>query len=510
MSLPQGFDMDANWHQGAGMGQLSRAASDVAPRTAGAGAWHAPAPASADDLQRALRSPAARRRSSVCQLPPAQRVRLAVGADPLAYLSGLGKLAPTARPSSLQPLLQRGRCAPSSLCAPSLDATGLGWADLEVDRRGQLVPTEAVAQCRLELGAADGLPPAGARDRAPWLSAARLCLFDGARFHGNVVKPKKVKTAQKSGEMVWKFGSGAAVLVRCPAHLVHTMQARGLRAHAKARPDVYIEFCVSHELTPEEGQRLPAGGAGAAAARQCDEVCIAWALVELCTLHTLHTARSLSLPLCGGPLSQRQTLAQCAAAASPQGHTAWPVVGGRATLSLRLSPVPSAAAAETALLPAATVACPQLVQVVGLYRQMLAEAVPATEEGGQPACCAAVADQVLAALPAILDDPDLADAFFSLWERHTAPRARPTRAELRTALRTCATLVWAMTGSQAVPPPGIANALAQRQERRGRMAAYLGLHPVEGVGGGAHGWLHRPFDAAELVVRPPAAAAMTV
>ena len=51
---------------------------------------------------------------------------------------------------------------------------------------------------------------------------------------------------------------------------------------------------------------------------QSDEVCVAWALLDLSTLPTLHAARSLRVPLRGGPLALRWTLQQCAVAAAAQ------------------------------------------------------------------------------------------------------------------------------------------------------------------------------------------------
>lgn len=49
---------------------------------------------------------------------------------------------------------------------------------------------------------------------------------------------------------------------------------------------------------------------------QLDEVCVAWALLDLSTLPTLHASRALSVPLRGGPLAARLTLQQCATAAA--------------------------------------------------------------------------------------------------------------------------------------------------------------------------------------------------
>ena len=119
-------------------------------------------------------------------LPPQQRVRLALASNPAEYLAGLGRLAPAARPASLQPLLKQGRCTPSTLCLPKLDATARSLADLHADSSGQLLPEEGTAQCHLSLRIAADLPPTGVRERKCWLTVARLCLFDGACFHGNV------------------------------------------------------------------------------------------------------------------------------------------------------------------------------------------------------------------------------------------------------------------------------------------------------------------------------------
>ena len=51
-------------------------------------------------------------------------------------------------------------------------------------------------------------------------------------------------------------------------------------------------------------------------------------------------------------------------------------------------------------------------------------------------------------LPRILEDADLSHAFFTLWERQTAPRLAPSAAELKGVLRQCAAAVAALMGSQ--------------------------------------------------------------
>ena len=119
--------------------------------------------------------------------------------------------------------------------------------------------------------------------------------------------------------------------------------------------------------------------------------------MDLRTLPTLHTQRSLSLPLRGGPLSQRLLLRQAysavAAAAAAAGGQHRPqqqyqvvrkgLFGDEVepSVAICLSPVPTAGVPAAALLPAAAVASPALAQVVGLYRLLLAEALPASEVG---------------------------------------------------------------------------------------------------------------------------------
>lgn len=128
-----------------------------------------------------------------------------------------------------------------------------------------------------------------------------------------------------------------------------------------------------------------------------------------------------------------------------------------------------------------------VVQVVGLYRALLAEELGCFEVGprsqdslclllhrgnaipqvwplqmssckhcvlllptlmqGCAALVAPVADPALAALPCILDDPDLAHAFLALWERQTAPLLAPGTAALKGALRQCAVAVGVMLGA---------------------------------------------------------------
>lgn len=193
----------------AGMAALSRATSEVLPlggsyRASLASSTAPPtfAPATmAPALQHQQKkkkqespqfSPPAWPRMRPCALVAAlarTRLRAALGANPCSYLSALGSLAPAARHASLQPLLKRGRFAPSSLLWPSLDTAGLHLTpDYRVDGARQLVTgggAAAVAQCHLALGVVQDLPPSGVRDRQPWLAVARLCLFDGAKFHGN-------------------------------------------------------------------------------------------------------------------------------------------------------------------------------------------------------------------------------------------------------------------------------------------------------------------------------------
>lgn len=98
-------------------------------------------------------------------LPPWQRIRRALAADPLAYCQALGPLGPAARASVLQPLaLHNPVHAPSAMCRPPLSACGTQLGDLPVDRAGQLLPLHAdVVQCHLTLGAVGGVPHSGAR-----------------------------------------------------------------------------------------------------------------------------------------------------------------------------------------------------------------------------------------------------------------------------------------------------------------------------------------------------------
>ena len=99
-----------------------------------------------------------RRRLQPPPLPLWQRVSRAIAPDAQAYMQGLGQLAPTARPSALQPLAQRR----SAVCAPRPAVDGTQLADLPVDGVGQLLPVNGgVAQCHLELGPVKGVPPSG-------------------------------------------------------------------------------------------------------------------------------------------------------------------------------------------------------------------------------------------------------------------------------------------------------------------------------------------------------------
>lgn len=124
-----------------------------------------PAPPPASPTRRRLQPP---------PLPLWQRVCRAVAPVAQAYMQGLGQLAPTARPSALQPLTQRR----SAVCAPRLAVDGTQLADLPVDGAGQLLPVNGgVAQCHLELGTVKGVPPSG-RTLAGgccWLHAAAGC-----------------------------------------------------------------------------------------------------------------------------------------------------------------------------------------------------------------------------------------------------------------------------------------------------------------------------------------------
>ena len=117
-------------------------------------------------------------------------------------------------------------------------------------------------------------------------------LLTDAPAHGplllQAVHPRKVKQGRHAS--TWAFDSAAPLVLRCPASLLQ----RGLH--------LVVELCASHALLPEEAARLPARPQQAA--RQVDEVCLAWAVLDLSTLPTLHAARSLRVPLRGGPLVQ--------------------------------------------------------------------------------------------------------------------------------------------------------------------------------------------------------------
>lgn len=165
------------------------------------------------------------------------------------------------------------------------------------------------------------------------------------------VEPRHVKPGRHGN--AWTFDA-ASLLIRCPLERLKTMQVCVWRggltctlsnthrqcttewlalplccpAPRPANPcrhcppvgpclplplQIYIEFNVSHELRAEEAQRLPRSPRQAA--RQVDEVCVAWALVSLATLPSLHEARSLHVPLCGGRLTLRRGLRECQATA---------------------------------------------------------------------------------------------------------------------------------------------------------------------------------------------------
>lgn len=136
-------------------------------------------------------------------------------------------------------------------------------------------------------------------------------------------------------------------------------------------------------------------------------------------------------------------------------------------------------------------------------------------QGG--ATLAPVADPVLAAFPAILDDAELAAAFFrcgllsatetlsgpgipppvaddpfirpyclmclpcSLWERQQAggadSPAASTASTLRAGFQLCVVAVWAAAGAQAVPAPTAANHGSRCTERRRQLSSILQLHP---------------------------------
>lgn len=129
---------------------------------------------------------------------------------------------------------------------------------------------------------------------------------------------------------------------------------------------------------------------------QADEVCVAWALVSLCGLPTLHAERKLSVPLRGGPLARRLTLQQCAAAAvaaaaagglsGASGNYPTAKVAGAdirdASLAVRLAPLSAADAAGAGLLPAAAVLSHHAAKALGWYRQLLAEALATAEVHG--------------------------------------------------------------------------------------------------------------------------------
>lgn len=124
-------------------------------------------------------------------------------------------------------------------------------------------------------------------------------------------------------------------------------------------------------------------------------MCTAWAMVDLSTLPTLHAARTVSVPLRGGPLAHRLTLEQCAtavaAAALQQGHPAQAAVAKAArgaSLAVTMRPVPAQDTAAALLPPLAVVAAP-VARVVALYRQLLAGALGTAEARDGPGigCC---------------------------------------------------------------------------------------------------------------------------
>ncbi|KAK9818380.1 hypothetical protein WJX72_011683 [[Myrmecia] bisecta] len=411
-----------------------------------------------------------------------RRLRAMLAINHHEYMENLGPLAPHAKPSTLQRLVKRAFNSTSTFCkvAPSLD--GLSAEGLLLDGTGQLSPQPKVPQFSLTLVSVKGLASTGVAGRQAWLQVARMCLYDGRRFLGNVqaVKPRKLANNGSS----WVFDP-VPFLVRA--------------GRVQKDLQVVIEFNISYELTSTEAANLSASHRRAAA--QVDEITLGWAVVNAAELCKVQKELTVNIQLLGGSLTHCNLLSRYNSAVPPVtgmlsrlmslGGTPSP------TLVIKASPtrLNAAEAAAAAMLPPQAIVAPALQQVLAVYRGIMAQQL--AQAGSY---MASVADPVLVTFPRIVDDAELCSAFLRLWEQHISPRVSPSTVELELVFKQTVMMMWPLLHSQAVLQPTIANFMAHQGERGKKMAEFMALHPVTSMSHRSAEWLHKPFAASELVV----------
>jgi len=226
----------------------------------------------------------------------AAKLRTALRRDTMQYMRSLGQLRMRARPSILQRRLKEGKGTMREAIRPMLGDDGLCLPGFFIDEDSNLLPSPNVPQFKVEIVKAQGIPRKVVPHRPdpPQLRIARVSIYDpkSRAFHGNVHTVLAGKSSDTGN--VWYFDQSLPFVARSLLN--------------QPALQLYVEFNVSYELTPQEASRLPA--AHRRAAEQVDELTVAWALVPFSSGVHLRKPRRLALPLMCGGLVSPQTLAK--------------------------------------------------------------------------------------------------------------------------------------------------------------------------------------------------------
>uniref|UniRef100_A0A061S3B8 Uncharacterized protein n=1 Tax=Tetraselmis sp. GSL018 TaxID=582737 RepID=A0A061S3B8_9CHLO len=413
----------------------------------------------------------------------AAKLRTALRRDTMQYMRSLGQLRMRARPSILQRRLKEGKGTMREAIRPMLGDDGLCLPGFFIDEDSNLLPSPNVPQFKVEIVKAQGIPRKVVPHRPdpPQLRIARVSIYDpkSRAFHGNVHTVLAGKSSDTGN--VWYFDQSLPFVARSLLN--------------QPALQLYVEFNVSYELTPQEASRLPA--AHRRAAEQVDELTVAWALVPFSSGVHLRKPRRLALPLMCGGLVSPQTLAKEAKEARRKRGFFKNITSRhlKPQIVVNLQPVQPAHANHMSLsmLPDNFAGDVHTCMMVACYRAAFARSI-----GQDKVFVSAVTDPVIAAFPSLMDDPQLRAMMHRLWEQHIVAAAVHKVEHIKQIFRQVVTMLWPVLHAQAVPPLSIMNFNSHQAARMERLSEFAASHPAAALSHSAYHWLHKPFDASEV------------
>mmetsp|Transcript_14715 Transcript_14715/g.31549 ORF Transcript_14715/g.31549 Transcript_14715/m.31549 type:complete len:619 (-) Transcript_14715:959-2815(-) len=409
----------------------------------------------------------------------------------LTYLSELGSLAETANASRLQLLLKKGSNKLSTALTPKISANGLRFKDLEVNANHQVKPIQ-VPTCVLTIQQAKAVPVAGLEDKhSIVIRRARLCLYDGTNFVGNVQTVDHV-TQDPAKPWNWTFKTANSTF--------YVRHAPERRDGKPVELQVYLEVTVGFKPDSEALHALSRLHRRKAA--QVDEVAVAWCVFPL--LSPRVAEQTLEVKMAGGDLSnpahvsgppEQQALTRC---------KLWNKLTNKLArdpmVQVRMARVPDTAADTVSLLPPVLLIQPSLASMAVTYRGWLAkELLDANGDVHSRRTC----NPVLGTLPAIMDDDHLYATLATLWHQKfikstkKAAKAEEWQAKQEETLQAVCLRVWPLIYAENLPPPSLSSDQAHAAERIKVINQYMEYPAVASLSQDS-AFYSTPFDIAEL------------